>query len=532
MKKRMLCLLLSCSLLFSWGIQGAWAASPSSEETGPILISDDPADYENGEILALYDDGDCEVFPVGDSFAESLSAVLALDGVALVQPNYSYENTAASVNDMYFSRQWALANDGSLSNLADHSSAVAGVDINAEEAWALYQGGSRDVVVALIDTGVDITHEDLSGSIWINTDEIPDNGVDDDGNGYADDVYGWNFYYDNNQVYNGTQDTHGTHAAGTIAATSNNGLGIAGIVPSERVKVMVLKVLGGGMSSGNTLDMVRAIRYAEANGAAICNLSLGGSVYDPALYQAMASSSMLFVAAAGNEGNNNDATPCYPASYDLDNLIAVANVSYDGTLSSASNYGAVSVDLGAPGSYILSTTAGSGYGYMSGTSMAAPMVTGAAALVYTYYPDVTAADVRTILLSSVSPLASLTGRTVTGGMLDLAAALSVDRSALPASPASGGTSGGSAPQIAVERVTVDGVACLQVRVTDADGDLSALSYAPGTLFTSQFAGGSLGTPFSLRSDGTALFVILGSGTTYTFYARDAAGNESVAFADL
>lgn len=532
MKKRMLSLMLSCTLLFSWGIQGAWAASPSSEETGPLLVSDDPADYENGEILVMYDDGSCEVFPVGESLAESLSAALSLDGVALVQPNYSYENTAASVNDMYFSRQWALSNDGSLSNLADQSSAVAGVDINAEEAWALYQGGSRDVVVALIDTGVDITHEDLSDSIWINTDEIAGNGVDDDGNGYVDDVYGWNFYYDSSQVYNGTQDTHGTHAAGTIAATSNNGLGIAGIVPSGRVKLMVLKVLGGGMGSGNTLDVVRAIRYAEANGATICNLSLGGSVYDPALYQAMASSSMLFVAAAGNEGGNNDVTPCYPAAYNLDNLIAVANVSYDGTLSSTSNYGAVSVDLGAPGSYILSTTAGSGYGYMSGTSMAAPMVTAAAALVYTYFTDVTVADVRTILLSSVTPLASLSGKTVTGGMLDLAAALSADRSALPASPASGGTSGGSAPRITVEHVTVDGVACLLVRVTDADGDLSALSYASGTLFTSQFAGGSLGTPFSLRSDGTALFVVLSGGTTYTFYARDAAGNESVVFADL
>ena len=165
--------------------------------------------------------------------------------------------------------------------------------------------------------------------------------------------------------------------------------------------------------------------------------------------------------------------------------------------------------------------------------MAAPMVTAAAALVYSYYDDISLADVRTILLSSTSPLSSLSGKTVTGGMLDLAAALSFDRSALPTAGTSDGTaSGSSAPQISVEKVVRDGVSCLQVRVTDPDGDLAALSYAPGMLFTSQFAGGSLGTPFTLQNDGTALFRILTSGMTYTFYARDAAGNETVIFAEL
>lgn len=535
MKKRILSLSLLCLLALSWGTQSAWAAPSAAVPVSDAVVATyDPADYAGGEILVVYDSGACEVVETGDgSLEDTLRALASQDGVALVQPNYVYEDTSTAGNDPLFSRQWALSNDGTLINLADHTSAVAGIDINAEEAWKIYGEGKRDVVIALIDTGVEITHPELADSIWVNEDEIPGNGIDDDGNGYIDDTYGWDFYYNNHQVYNGSEDSHGTHAAGTIAASSDNGQGIAGIVPGDRVSVMVLKVLGGSSGKGSTVDVVRAIQYAEANGASICNLSLGGTSYDPALYQAMANSSMLFVVAAGNDGVDTDAVPTYPASYSLENLIAVANVSYDGTLNPTSNYGAVSVDLGAPGSYILSTAAGSGYAYMTGTSMAAPMVTAAAALVYSYYDDISLADVRTILLSSTSPLSSLSGKTVTGGMLDLAAALSFDRSDLPTAGTSNGTvSGSSAPQISVERVVRDGVSCLQVRVTDPDGDLAALSYAPGMLFTSQFAGGSLGTPFTLQNDGTALFRILTSGMTYTFYARDAAGNETVIFAEL
>lgn len=532
MKKRILSLLLACVVLAGWGAQGAFAASgPAVPETAAV-VSLDPAAYESGEALVWYGDGSFETAAVEeDTLADDLQALASRDGAVLVQPNYVYESTAATVNDPLFPRQWALENDGTLQNTANHTAAVAGIDLDAARAWELYGEGKRDVIVALIDTGVDVTHPDLADSIWTNPREIPGNGIDDDNNGYVDDVHGWNFCYQSSQVYCGTEDSHGTHAAGTIAASSDNGIGVAGIVPGGRVKLMVLKVLGG-TGSGTTSDVVRAIRYAEANGASVCNLSLGGAVYDPALYQAMASSSMLFVVAAGNDGRNTEATPTYPASYDLDNLIAVANVSYDGTLSSTSNYGAVSVDLGAPGSYILSTTAGGSYGYMSGTSMAAPMVTGAAALLYSYDDSLSLSDVRAILLASASPLDSLAGKTATGGMLNLAAALSFDKSQLPSGGSSAVPSGSSAPQIAVERISRDGLSYLQVRVTDPDGDLTALSYAAGTLFTSQFAAGSLGTPFSLRSDGTALFLILGGGTTYTFYARDAAGNESVVFAEL
>ncbi len=301
--------------------------------------------------------------------------------------------------------------------------AVAGIDINAEAAWAVYAGGSRDVVVAFIDTGIDDTHEDLADILWINTGEIDGNGIDDDGNGYTDDIHGWNFYGNNARIFTGSEDSHGTHGAGTVAAASNNGTGISGIVNSEHVRIMALKALGGSSGSGATAHIVEAIRYAEANGAAICNLSLGSATDDRTLYRAIAESSMLFIVAAGNGGADTDRYPSYPASYGLDNIIAVANLNYDGTLHASSNYGASSVDLAAPGTQILSTAADNGYGYMTGTSMAAPMVTAAAAMVYSHYDSITLADVKEILLTSAKELDTLSGRLLTGGMLDLGAAM-------------------------------------------------------------------------------------------------------------
>ncbi len=309
------------------------------------------------------------------------------------------------------------------------SSAVAGIDINAEQGWNLYNGGEREVTIAVIDTGADIFHEDLGDIVWVNQDEISGNGIDDDGNGYVDDVYGWNFYNNNNQVYTGSEDSHGTHGVGTIGASADNGTGITGIVRGDKIKVMVLKVLGGTDGSGDTESLIQAIRYAEANGASVCNLSLSTESYDQALYDAMAQSGMLFIAAAGNGtsvselGVDDDLIPSYPASFDLDNIISVANISYDGTLHYSSNYGALSVDLAAPGTYILSTTPDGGYSYMTGTSMAAPMVAAAAAMVYSYDSDITLSQVKEILLGSVTPLNSLSGKVLSGGLLNLGAAM-------------------------------------------------------------------------------------------------------------
>ena len=567
-----LCLVLSLLILVQTGSLTASAADAEDglEAAQSVL---DPAAYDSGEILVLYQDGSCETVTCQDdaALAETLAQLSAREDVALVQPNYTYESTALSTSDPLLGEQWALDNDGSFQLeeqenrypvfddpfempsapwqwiapwwmwSADISTAgsiqvqaVPGIDIGLAEAWELYDGGSRDVVVALVDTGIDYTHEDLAGRIWTNVDEIPGNGIDDDGNGYVDDVYGWNFYSDTNDVYVGTEDAHGTHGAGTIAANADNGTGIAGIVQSDRVKVMAVKALGGSDGSGTTASIIQAIQYAEANGAQICNLSLGSSQNDPALYRAMASSDMLFVVAAGNDGTDLETSPSYPASYDLDNVISVANIRYDGELDPTSSYGAASVDLAAPGSYILSTTPGGTYSYMTGTSMAAPMVSAAAAMVYSAFPNATLADVKDILLASVQKLDSLSDCTATGGMLDLGAAM-----AYAATASTGRTwaepdltaYADNPPVISLSLSQWLGRRYLTVQVLDADGDLLKAAYASGTRTAADFQGGDAGNPISLDSWGTATFRVR-TGGTYTFYAVDQAGNETVRTVEL
>ena len=565
-----LCLVLTLLLLVQAGGPTVSAADP---EDGLTPSMPDPAAYTGGEILVLYQDGSCETVACQDNaaLAETLAQLSARPDVALVQPNYTYESTALSTSDPLVGEQWALDNDGSF-QLEEQENrypvfddpfdvpsapwqwiapwwmwsagsstagsiqvqAVPGIDIGLADAWRLYDGGSRDVVVALVDTGIDYTHEDLVGRIWTNTDEIPGNGIDDDGNGYVDDVYGWNFYSGTNDVYVGTEDAHGTHGAGTIAANAGNGVGIAGIVQSDHVKVMAVKALGGSDGSGTTASIIQAIQYAEANGAQICNLSLGSSQNDPALYRTIASSKMLFVVAAGNDGTDLETAPSYPASYDLDNLIAVANIRYDGELDPTSSYGAASVDLAAPGSYILSTTPGDTYSYMTGTSMAAPMVSAAAAMVYSAFPKATLADVKDILLASVHKLDSLTGRTATGGMLDLGAAMAGDATASTgrawAEPDLTAYTD-NPPVISLSLSQWLGRRYLTVQVLDADGDLLRAAYASGTRTAADFQGGNAGNPISLSTWGTATFLVR-TGGTYTFYAVDQAGNETVRTVEL
>ena len=412
--------------------------------------------------------------------AAALSAVLSIS-IAAVSSPLSYwgakENSrefslffsgpgveAVSSGDEYSEYQWALHNTGRLQRTerklnirtldsiyvhygengvdgialpplgpsnydAIQTDAVAGIDINIKEAWQLYEQESnkRPVTVAVIDTGIDTSHKDLKDAIWINEDEIPGDSIDNDGNGYVDDVNGWNFISNTNQLFAGDEDTHGTHGAGTIAAAKGNG-GVAGIGDSRYIKIMVLKALGGEEGKGSPENVIQAIRYAEANGAQICNLSFGSGQTSPEFEAAIRDSNMLFVAAAGNGnqyeiGYNIDAHPVYPASFPYDNIITVGNLLFNGHLDESSNYGQTNVDLAAPGTYILSTVPSDTYAYMSGTSMAAPMVAGAAALLYSGRPDLSLSDVRTALLSSVHKLAPLKGKTASGGMLDVAAAM-------------------------------------------------------------------------------------------------------------
>ena len=255
------------------------------------------------------------------------------------------------------------------------------------------------------------------------------NGLDDDGNGRIDDVHGWDFVDQDAQPQDG--NGHGTHVSGTIAARGDDATGVAGV--SWTAGLMALRVLDDD-GSGYVSDILTAYAYAAGNGARVVNASLGGGRFSRAEYDAIAAApSTLFIVAAGNDGASNDATPAYPCDYDLANVVCVAASDRDDALASFSNYGAASVDLAAPGVDIASTWPGAGYAYLSGTSMATPHVSGAAALLLAHDGGLTVAGLRSALLSSTHPSPALAGRVATGGRLDVAAALAVP-SAPPAPP--------------------------------------------------------------------------------------------------
>jgi len=279
--------------------------------------------------------------------------------------------------------------------------------------------GNREVIVAVIDTGIDYTHEKLKDIMWINTLEIMEDGIDNDKNGYIDDVYGWNFHSNNNIVYNNQNnyDDHGTHCAGILA----------GIVANRnvKIKIMSLKVLSGSNHEGTIENLIKAVQYAEKMGASICNVSLGTKYNDTALKATIKESNMLFIVAAGNgkSGNDNDENPIYPASYDFENIIAVANLNNEETLHETSNYGVNSVDVAALGTDIYSTITHNSYGYMSGTSMATLSVTGLVAMLYSLHTEITLLQAKESVLNTVQVLPSLTNKVHTNGSIDVSAAI-------------------------------------------------------------------------------------------------------------
>jgi subtilisin family serine protease/PKD repeat protein len=328
-------------------------------------------------------------------------------------------------NDPMYPQLWGLNNIGQTGGTID-------ADIDAPEAWGV-QTGSQDVVVAVIDTGVDYNHPDLSANIWTNPGEIPGNGIDDDGNGFIDDVHGYDFA--NNDGDPLDDHGHGTHVAGTIAAAGNNGIGVVGV--AWQARIMAVKFLDAG-GSGFTDGAINAVLYAASMGAKVMNNSWGGGGFSQALNDAIATADMagaLFVAAAGNSNSNNDVIPNYPSNYDVPNVLAVAATDHNDAKAGFSSYGATTVDLGAPGVDILSSvpTFGStccsdpsGYRLLSGTSMATPHVSGAAALVFAQFPGITHHQVKDRLMSSAEPVPSMQGITVTGGRLNIAAAFEND----------------------------------------------------------------------------------------------------------
>jgi subtilisin family serine protease len=291
----------------------------------------------------------------GQSVERAIEALERRPDVVYAEPNFIY-HPSGYADEPQFGQLWGLNNAGqSIVGI----SGVADVDVNAKEASAITQG-DPNLVVAVIDTGVDFTHPDLADRAWKNPGESgggkETNGVDDDNNGYVDDVNGWDFHYNDKTVHDPGEDTHGTHVAGTIAASAN-GQGIVGVAPN--VQIMSLKFLGP--QGGSTEDAIEALGYAKSKGAKISNNSWGcppGFCFSQALKDAIDASEQLFVAAAGNSANNNDSTPAYPASYDSPNILSVSAIDNRGNLAPFSSYGATTVDVSAPGVSILSSVPG------------------------------------------------------------------------------------------------------------------------------------------------------------------------------
>jgi subtilisin family serine protease len=365
-----------------------------------------------------------KVLKVNKKIAEAIAELESMPGVEFAEPNYVYYHAATST-DSYFT-------NGSLWGMYGATTSPANTfGSNAAAAWAAGSTGSSSVVVGIVDEGVQVAHPDLDANVWRNPFETLD-GVDNDGNGYVDDVNGWDFANNDRTVYDGGNrgnlDDHGTHVAGTIGVESN-GTGVVGV--NWNVKMISAKFLG--RNGGTTANAIKAIDYLTdlktRHGLNIVasNNSWGGGGYSQALYDAISranNAGILFVAAAGNSGTNNDATASYPANYNLPNVIAVAAIDRTGALASFSQYGATTVDLGAPGVGVWSTTASNTYSSYNGTSMATPHVTGAVALYKSVNTGATAAQIKNAILTSTVPTASLSGKTVTGGRLNAFAALS------------------------------------------------------------------------------------------------------------
>lgn len=393
----------------------------------------------------------------------AMAALAANPWVEYVEPDYVVRTTATTPNDTYYGLQWGLHNTGQ-----DIRGVLgtADADIDMPEAWDITTG-DQSFVVAVIDTGTQWSHPDLDANIWSNGGEIAGNGVDDDGNGYVDDVRGWDFYNNDNNPDDG--DGHGTHTAGTVGAEGNNGTGVVGV--NWNCRVMPLRFIGP--FGGSTSDAVAALDYAVAKGVKVSNNSWGGGGYSSAMYNAIANARAaghVFVAAAGNDGVNTDSSAHYPSSYNLDNIISVAATDNRDGLAGFSNYGANSVDIGAPGVDIASTYSGNGYVWSSGTSMAAPHVAGVVALVYQQNPGFTYSQVIDKVLSTARPTSALSGKCVTGGVLNAFAALS----------GGGGGGGNTAPTVTISSPADSATFAEGSSVTftgsaiDAeDGDLSA-----------------------------------------------------------
>lgn len=384
-----------------------------------------------GDILDYHRDGAFFVVQAPDTPRRWAAEVSKDPSVLYSEPDQIVRIADVVPNDPYYAdgRLWGLSN------------------IRLPLAWGS-QTGSRNVVVGVVDTGVDHTHPDLASQMWVNADEVAGNGIDDDADGFVDNLHGADCAADDGDPMDA--NSHGTHVAGTIGARGNNGLGVTGV--NWDVTIMALRFLGAD-GSGSTSDAVECIDFATRNGVKISNHSWGGGGDDPILAEAIGrarNAGHLMITAAGNNyGQNNDTSPFYPASYEHDNLIAVAATTPKDELAKFSNYGHQSVDVAAPGRDIYSTIPGAGYAYSSGTSMAAPHVTGVAALALAEHPQATYLGLREALLGGARAVAALETQVASGGIVDAPGALG----SVPTSSPATSTGSGRDPSTISARVT-------------------------------------------------------------------------------
>jgi subtilisin family serine protease len=340
--------------------------------------------------------------------------------VKYAEPNYRYYafddgNPEQLPNDTDFSKLWGMNNTGQADSLGQIG--IPGVDIGVLPIWQQGVTGSRDIKVAVIDTGVDWTHPDLVENLYTNPGEIAGNGIDDDANGFIDDIHGWNF--GSKSPASQDDNDHGSHCAGTIGGVGNNGIGVAGV--NWRVSILPVKFIGSD-GSGSLDAALEAINYATMMKVNVMSNSWGGGGFSEAMKEAIEKArdaNILFVAAAGNDSSDNNAAPMYPASYDVANIISVAAIDNKDRLASFSNWGRTKVHVAAPGVKIFSTTKDGGYNSFSGTSMATPHVSGVAALLLSAFPDMTYAELKDRIVKTAVKVPGLRNKVASNGRVSV-----------------------------------------------------------------------------------------------------------------
>lgn len=443
--------------------------------------------------------------------------------IEFVQPDFEYKVEALEQGAFYYgdtyviNEQWGLDNTGDFFTRDPHTGSkiyeTAGMDCNVKPFWdCMRENSGKEVIVGIIDSGMDIKHEAFEGKLWVNEREIPGDGKDNDGNGCIDDYYGYNVYSSTSDLTD--EAKHGTHCAGIIAA---NGMqDVWGVTGNAPIKLMAVKVFSDAGNKGNdepksnSFSVLKGLVYAEKNGASICNLSIGINGEDKLLYNFIKKTKMLIVCAAGNESTDIDKNPLYPAYYQLPNLISVANIRCDGALHSSSNYSRNRVTIAAPGTQIYSCLPNNKYGYCTGTSMATPFVTGAAALLQSYLDNETAISIKQRIRISAHKVQGLEHKVSAGGILDCYNSLFADAKAPEIKASVSVMTGGKDAKILYEIVDI------------GTSGLQGAAWMDGEHEVADFQGGKKGAVLPEQGE----INVYKSGK-YTIYAVDANENESV-----